>query len=46
MRNRFRSTKRRVRYAGRRWFLIVQRGGWLFIERKGVAQWIPAGCAR
>ena len=43
--HRFRANKRKVRYAGRRWRLVLDKGGWLFIERRGIAQWIPAGAA-
>ena len=35
--HRFRANKRKVRYAGRRWRLVLDKGGWLFIERRGIA---------
>jgi len=45
MKTRFRANKRKVRYAGRRWRLLHDRGRWLLVERRGVVQWIPAAAA-
>jgi len=45
VKTRFRANKRKVRYAGRRWRLVADRGRWLFVERRGVMQWIPAAAA-
>lgn len=47
----FRRNKRKVRYAGRRWRLVDDRGRWVLIERGMtintlVSQWVPSACVR